>query len=99
ARHAAVWQFHELGRGVQAILLQQRRQRRQRMTRHIKAEQFLFVRQQFVLRPLGQTADGLGRRRRLLFKSAEEGALPLLFVGKDSRRARERPVNLREQRG
>ena len=37
-----------------AIFFQNRRERRQRMAGDVKSEQFLFVREQFVLRPFRQ---------------------------------------------
>ena len=88
ARQAAVRQFRQL-RGVrQRVFFQNRRERRQRMAGDVKTEQFLFVREQFVLRPFGQIADGFRHRRRFFLQRAEERALAFLFVGQGcSRRA------------
>ena len=82
---------------VQRILFQQRHQRRERMAGDVKAEQFLFVREQFVLRPFRQIGDGFRHRRRFFFQRAEERALPFLLVGQNARRARQRALDLREQ--
>ena len=68
------------------------------MAGDIKSEQFLFVREQFVLRPFGQIADGFRHRRRFFLQRAEERALAFLFVGQNARRARQRALDLREQR-
>ena len=98
ARHAAVWQLRQRRRLVQAIFLKQRRVRRQRMAGDVETEQLLFVGEQFVLRPFGQFLHRLQHRRFLLLQHAEQGALSPLPVGDNARRARKRPVNLREQR-
>ena len=98
ARQAAVRQFGELGGVRERIFFQQRHQRRQRMAGDVKSEQFLFVREQFVLRPFGQIANRFRHRRRFFFQRAEERALAFLFVGQNARRARQRALDLREQR-
>ena len=82
----------------QRVFFQDRRERRQRMAGDVEAEQFLFVREQFVLRPFGQIADGFRHRRRFFLQRAEERTLAFLFVGKNARRARQRAFDLREQR-
>ena len=98
ARQAAVGQFGQLGGVRQRIFFQNRRERRQRMAGDVKTEQLLFVREQFVLRPFRQIADGFGHRRRFFLQRAEERALPFLLVGQNARRARQRAFDLREQR-
>ena len=69
------------------------------MAGDVEAEQFLFVSQQLVLRPLRQPDHRLRHRRFLFLQHAKERTLPALAVGGDARRARERAVNLPEERG
>ena len=64
ARHVAVGQCGQLAGVVEGVFFQDRRERRQRMAGDVEAEQFLFVRQQFVLRPFGQLLFRLRRRPR-----------------------------------
>ncbi len=68
------------------------------MAGDVKSQKFFFVREQFVLRPFGQVGNRFGHRRRFFLERAEERALSFLFVRKNARRARQRALNLREQR-
>ena len=57
------------------------------------------MREQFVLRPFGQARRSVsGIARGLFLQHAEQRALPALPVLDDARRARQRAVDLREQR-
>ena len=69
ARQAAVRQLRQRDRCcASAYLFQNRRKGRQRMAGDVKAEQFFFVREQFVLRPFGQIAFASGMRRRFFLQ-------------------------------
>ena len=69
------------------------------MAGDVETEQFLFVGEQFVLRPFRQFHHRFRHRRFLFPQHAEERALSALTVGGDARRARERAVDLSKQGG
>src|ERR1043165_9337055 len=68
------------------------------MAGHVEAKQFLFMREQFMLRPLREACNRLRHGWRLFFQPAEQGALSFLLIRLNARRPRKCALDLCEQR-
>src|SRR5208283_142346 len=69
------------------------------MAGDVKSQQLFFVREQFVLRPFGQVADGFRHRRRFFLQRAEERTLSALAIGGDACGAAQSAFDLGAKRG
>src|ERR1035438_9236159 len=69
------------------------------MSGDVKSKQLFFVREQFVLRPFGQVADGFRHRRRFFLQRAEERTLSALAISSNACGAAQSAFDLCAKRG